>query len=174
MMLGFLAAMALLAQDEMAARAAYDAEARAMVERTRAETDCVRLMRPAGETVAACTERRVAALVGYPLRMLPAVAGDARRRCDETGLLNGETPGACIDRTIGVLAQEDDLFGDELRINDTPVASDAEAPAPDRRCRREIGGDADSGTAWVGLSCGDKEEADRSRALLNDMLTPND
>lgn len=152
-----------------------DIETAQMIERHRAEGLCVTRMRPASETVEACTDRRLAAMRSQPgYTLSPAQARSARLRCERDGLADGETLIACM-------AREDDLVIDDIFGSDIGAPIDLDAPAavpeppppprpPSRACERETVRSADGTTTSSTTVCGD--DADLARRV-RDRLRPD-
>lgn len=150
-----------------------DIETAQMIERHRAEVLCVTRMRPANETVEACTDRRLAAMRSQPdYTLSPAQARSARLRCERDGLADGETLIACMAREDNLVI--DDIFGSDIGA---PIDLDAPAAVPEppsrprlpsRACERETVRSADGTTTTT--VCGDDEDLARR---VRDRLQPD-
>lgn len=172
-----LAALVLLTQaapDDPEALAVYEAEAAVMFNRARLEQRCVDLPRPEGETVAACTDRRMALLETPSAGVSAPLAGDARSDCETDALRQGETLGACIVR---VMTTAEDVFaavaapsGGETRRQAAPPPP---PPAPRATCRREDTRSEDGSSTSSTIICGNGNH-DAVEAMLDSLTRPND
>lgn len=180
MTLTMLAALALLSQaattpPEDPARAAYDAEASRLAGRARFEERCIEMPRPEGESVEACTERRIALQDAPPAGPPPAVAGEARRGCETEGLQAGETLGMCIARRA---APTYDIFATVDVSSAFDIDPQAAPPPPPRRpepratCRREYTRSEDGSSTSSTIICGNGNH-DAVEAMLDSLARPN-
>lgn len=136
---------------------AADIEAAHMIERHAAEVLCVTQLRPENETVAACTDRRLAVMRSQPdfRPVSPTQARAARLRCETEGPRDGETLSACLARDDGVMVE--DIFGSDIgAVADLDAAAPRPAPSP-RACVRETAQSAE-GTTSATAVCGNDEE----------------
>lgn len=153
-----------------------DIEAARMIERHRAEDLCVTRLRPANETVEACTDRRLAMMRSQPnfSSVSPAHARAARVRCESEGLADGETLAACMARGDDVMIE--DIFGSNIGAVidlDAPAAAPEPPPAPrqpSRACAREAVRSADGTRSSSTVVCGNDAELARQ---VRDRLQPD-
>lgn len=158
------------------AKAAYDAEASRLAARAPYEERCLTMTRLPGESVEACTDRRMALQTTPSAGPDPERAGEARRGCESEGLLDGETLGLCITRRMA----PEDLFEDMDLLSGfelTPSAPPPPAPAPPRRrpfeCRNETVANEDGSVTEAVVICGNGE-SDAARNVLESLLRSED
>lgn len=186
-----LSALALLMQatPDDAAYDAYELETVRLVQRADAERRCIDMPRLAGETVDACTDRRLA-LVPPPQQPLSVVADTAvasRRLCEADGPAPGESLAACVKRRMYAPSQvtpeqEEHPFDRAMRLDreerearDHRMAANAAAsalgrPLPatrsndDLRCERRESRSEDGSSVSASFSCGNGDQE-----LLDDL-----
>lgn len=163
---------------------AYADEAAAMATRWRAEDRCRTMLRPEGESVEACTERRLGLLRtpdgGFDYSGVSRiVAGDARKRCEDGELLAGEPIGACMERVMAAIDAEaqDDIFGGANDLAGafeiTPrAAPPPRPPEPRAGCRREYTRSEDGSSSSSTVICGNGDH-EATRQVLDSLLRPN-
>lgn len=158
MLIPILTALGMLTMQEPPA----DSEAAMMSDlRARALVRCESDRRVEGETVEACAERRIAALIGTygtTSRALSATAG---------WIQTGETSGPSLDfPTI------DEVMADQARARRSTAAPDRQPYQPPQpRCRRESTRSEDGTSASTTVVCGNGGDAERAAREMLDRLS---